>query len=212
MRTRRKQEVVDWTIDLPPGWFMMPLEQLSTPEQSQWIEEVIAQVQEAAVEPGSPTALRSELAQLRTELLRQQNPWLNAAVSIRPEKVMTVGCLLLTSIIELEEGEGPDSFAAGVEEAFAHPARGTRTHSSRVWREHIDAGELVGSFQRFEIVDYGEGIGTVEDRTVFGVFPENCIEFIRFEFRTWDLAAHADFIDETSVIARSARVALANVS
>lgn len=212
MRTRRKQEVVDWTIDLPPGWFMMPLEQLSTPEQSQWIEEVIAQVQEAAVEPGSPTALRSELAQLRTELLRQQNPWLNAAVSIRPEKVMTVGCLLLTSIIELEEGEGPDSFAAGVEEAFAHPARGTRTHSSRVWREHIDAGELVGSFQRFEIVDYGEGIGTVEDRTVYGVFPETCIELIRFEFRTWDLAAFADFIDETSVIARSARVALANVS
>ena len=212
MRTRRKQEVVDWTIDLSPGWFMMPLDELSPAEQSEWIDEVIAELRETAVEPGSPTALRSELAELRADLRRQQNPWLNAAVLIRPETVMTVGCLLLTSIIELEEGEGPDAFEAGVEEAFAHPARGTRTHSSRVWRERVDAGELVGSFQRFEIVDYGEGIGTVEDRTVFGVFPENCIELIRLEFRTWDLAAFADFIDETSVIARSARVALANVS
>ena len=208
MPAERTREIATWTLDLPPGWFAVPLGELDAHGQAQWIDEVVAQVRETAEEPGSPTALREELAQLRGELLAQQNPWLNAAVSIRPETVMTIGCVLLTSLIGLEPDEGPDAFEAVLEEGFATPRRGVRSHVSRVWRDGTTTGAMVGGFQRFETVDLGAGIGTVEDRTIFGVFPEGSREMIRLEFRTAELALFEDMPEETAALARTARVVL----
>ena len=119
---------------------------------------------------------------------------------------MTIGCLLLTSLIGLGADEGPDAFQALLEEGFGEPVRGVRSHSAFVWREQTDAGELVGGFQRFETVAPGEGIGTVQDRTIFGLFPEDSAEMIRMEFQVSDLATFEDMPEETATMARTARV------
>lgn len=204
----RVREIANWTIDLPAGWFPVPMDDLDAHAQSQWIDEVVAQTREMAVEPGSPTALRAELAERRSDLLAQQSPWLNAAVLVRPEHVMSIGCILLTSVLGLDADDNPDAFQALLEEGFAHPGRGVRSHSSTVWQEQVDAGGLVGSYQRFEVVELGEGIGIVEDRTVFGLFPAHASEMIRLEFRTADLGTFADMIEETLGLVRTTRVAL----
>jgi hypothetical protein len=206
--TELSGEISDWTVDMPAGWFTVPMTELAAHEESRWIEGIVDEVREMAAEPGSPTELRSQLSRVRAQLLARQSPWLNAAVLVRPEDVMSIGCVLLTSVLGLEAGDGPDAFEAMLEDGFARPARGTHTHASRVWRDRIDAGELVGSYQRFEIVDFGEGIGTVEDRTIYGVFPDHSSDMIRLEFRAGDLAAFDDIIDATSTIVRSASVVL----
>ena len=208
MAAARAREIADWTLDLPAGWFMVPTEELEAHGVSQWIDDIVGAVREMAVQPGSPTQLRGQLTRLRADLVSQQSPWLSAAVSIRPDDVMSVGCVLLTSVLGLDPDDGPDAFQALLEEGFAHPARGTRNHTSRTWRDRIDAGELVGSYQRFEIVELGEGIGTVEDRTIYGVFPDDATEMIRIEFRTADLGAFDDIIDATSELVRTTRVSL----
>jgi hypothetical protein len=83
-----------------------------------------------------------------------------------------------------------------------------RSHAWRVWRDEADAGEIVAGFQRFEVVRLGEGIGQVEDRTIFGLFPPEATEMIRMEFRVSDLGTYDDMPARTGEIARSARVVL----
>jgi hypothetical protein len=201
-------DILDWTIDLPAGWFTVPVGPLDAHAEAQWADDVIARVRETAVQPGSSTVLREELRQLRAELAAQGSPWLNAAVSVRPESVMSVGCVLLTSVLGLGPGEGPDDFTAVLEEGFTRPGRGVRSHLAHVWREVAEAGELVAGFQRFEVLDLGEGLGTVEDRTIFGLFPPGSGEVLRMEFRSADLGAFDDMAEETAQFARSARVRL----
>jgi hypothetical protein len=127
---------------------------------------------------------------------------------VRPEVIITVGCVLTTSIIALEEGDDPDALQALLEDGFAHPGRGVRSHAWRVWREEAEAGELVAGYQRFETVRPGEGVGQVEDRTVFGLFAADAAEMIRMEFRSDDLGAFEDMPAQTGAIARTARVEL----
>jgi hypothetical protein len=206
--TTDRRGIADWTLDLPAGWFRVPMAELDAHAQSGWIDGVVQEVQETAVEPGSPSALRAQLAQLRADLVARRDPWLNAAVLIRPESLMSIGCLLLTSVLALEGDDGPEAFRALLEEGFAHPGPGVRSHGSSVWQDRVDAGELVGAYQRFESVDYGQGIGVVEDRTIFGVFPAGSTEMIQAEFRAADLGTFADMIEETSALVRTVRIAM----
>ena len=83
---------------------------------------------------------------------------------------------------------------------MAWPLSRVRSHVSRVWRDGTTTGAMVGGFQRFETVDLGAGIGTVEDRTIFGVFPEGSREMIRLEFRTAELALFEDMPEETAAV------------
>jgi len=204
----RARGIATWTIDLPAGWFTVPTGDLDAHAQTGWIDDVVAQVTEMAVEPGSPSALRAQLGQMRGDLVARRNPWLSAAVLVRPESLMSIGCLLTTSVLGLEEGDGPDAFARLLERGFAEPGPGTRSYDVSVWRERIGAGELVGAYQRFESVDYGEGIGVVEDRTIFGVFPDDAVDMVQLEFRAADLGTYRDMIEETSALVRTTRVAL----
>jgi hypothetical protein len=129
-------------------------------------------------------------------------------VGVRPEVIMTVGCVLTTSIVGLEAGDDPDALQALLEDGFEHPGRGVRTHSWRVWRDRAEAGDIVAGYQRLESVPLGEGIGQVEDRTVFALFPPEADEMIRMEFRSSDLGAYEDMPEQTAAIARTARVVL----
>jgi hypothetical protein len=204
----RARGIATWTIDLPAGWFTVPMGELDAHAQTEWIDGVVAQVEEMAVEPGSPSALRAQLGQMRGDLIARRNPWLNAAVLVRPESLMSIGCLLTTSVLGLEAGDGPDAFATLLERGFAEPDRGTRSHDASVWRERIGVGELVGAYQRFDTVDYGEGVGMVEDRTIFGIFPDDSVDMVQLEFRAADLGTYRDMIEETSALVRTARVTL----
>jgi hypothetical protein len=138
----------------------------------------------------------------------RDDPAVTAALGVRPEVIMTIGCVLTTSIIALEEGDDPDALQALLEDGFGHPGRGVRSHSWRVWRDASEAGELMAGYQRFETVRPGEGVGQVEDRTIFGLFPPEAGEMIRMEFRSSDLGAFEDMPAQTGAIARTARVEL----
>jgi hypothetical protein len=208
MSATRAPGIATWTLDLPAGWFSVPMEELDAHGQTVWIDGVVEQVREMAVEPGSSSALRAQLGQMRADLIGRRTPWLNAAVLIRPETLMSIGCLLTTSVLGLDAGDGPDAFAALLEDGFAHPGPGVRTHGADVWRDRVPAGELVGAYQRFETIPYGEGVGVVEDRTVFGLFPDGAGEMVQLEFRAADLGTYTDMIEETSSLVRSARVRL----
>ena len=221
MSSAQRPGIAGWSIDLPDGWFEVPLEASSAAEagstavsagiddvEHEWIRAVIDGAREAAVEPGSSTGLGTELRHVRQGLLSRADPWLRAAVSIRPEFEMTIGCLLIGSQAGLDPDDDADAFALLLEEGYRHPGRGIRTHGWRTWRERLDAAEIVGSYQRFETRDPGVEGGRIEDRTFFGIFPDGAMEMIRLEFTVSDLAAFRDIVDETAAIVRTVRFAL----
>jgi hypothetical protein len=224
--------IAAWSIDLPDGWFGIPLltdEQLDDDGEREWIRGVVDDVLSAAADAGSSAGIADELRHLRQGLLSREDPWLRAAVTIRPEFELTVGCLLIGSQASLDADDDADVFAAMLEDGFRHPGRGIRTHAWRTWRERVElkgddetaglddpsgsiAAEIVGSYQRFEARNPGGRGGRIQDRTFFGVFPDGASEMIRLEFSVSDLAAFREIVDETTAIARTIRVQVEGVT
>jgi hypothetical protein len=192
--------VAAWSIELPPGWFEVPLNELAEADEQAWVRSVVDTVREAAAEPGDGAALPAQLRDVRADLIRRGDPWTRAALSVRPEQAMTIGCVLIGSQASLESDDDADAFTALLEEGFRHPDRGIRTVRWETWRERIGDATVVGSFQRYSARDLGDLDGAVLDRTLFGVFPDGSDEMIRLEFTVSDLATFDDIAGDTAAI------------
>lgn len=192
--------VASWSVELPPGWFEVPLDDLSTAEEQEWARTVVDTVREAAAEPGDGAALPAQLREVRADLLRRRDPWTRAALSVRPEEELTIGCVLIGSQASLEPDDDADAFTAMLEEGFRHPDRGIRTVRWETWRDRVGEATVVGSFQRYAARGLGDLDGAVLDRTLFGVFPDGSDEMIRLEFTVSDLAAFDDIAGDTAAI------------
>jgi hypothetical protein len=207
--TPRRSEIAEWTLALPAGWYPVPLEPLDAHGVSMWIDEIVGRVNDEADAPGSPTALRDELADVRSRALHlAEDETLRMAVSIRPEVVMTVGSLFYGSVVVLDDDEGPDELEALMRDAFDHPGRGVRTHQAMIWRDVAGTTAIVSGYQRLEIFELGEEHAPVEDRMVLGLFPEGCRHMLRFEFRTRDILSFEDMPADTMALAQRAQIDL----
>ncbi|MFM9919050.1 hypothetical protein [Lacisediminihabitans sp. H27-G8] len=169
---------------------------------------MIDDVVSGAESPGAIGDIVDQLAELRRRLLSEDNSWLTALVSLRPELEITIGCLMQVQQFPLDDDDSPDTFEVMLKDGTASPARGTRTRVAETWRTEAMIGEVVGLFHRFDLRELGDEEGRLEQRTIFGVFPPKSSDMVRFIFTVSDLAAFDDMPKDTQAIVETLRVTL----
>ena len=106
----------------------------------------------------------------------------------------------------MDGDESPDDFGTMLTDGVAHPAPGTRTRVAETRRSEARISEIVGIINRFDLRDMRDETGRLEQRTIFGVFPEQSSDMIRFIFTVSDLATFEDIPKETQAIGESLRI------
>ena len=203
-------EILDLRIQISSGFYPVLLnEEVGSAE---WARDVVALVASETSAVDHEDSLVTELEDLRIRLLSQLNPYLTAAVSVRPEKIMSLGALLTFEIVDTEPGQGPDWYEEHAKTLVAQPSPEAFTISMNTWRAEITAGDLVGVHQVVEYRQQDDDAGWVEARTVFGVFPPHAAEMVQFTFTTADLNTFGDMRVETQAIVASLELELGQVA
>jgi len=197
-------EIVDLRIQIPERFYPVRLDE--DIDSDEWAASVVAAVAEDFDSVDHEGSLSGELEDLRVRLLAGLNGYLTAAVYVRPERFMSLGCLLTFQIVETDAGQDPDWFEATARSLVAEQEPGARTIGFDAWRATIDAGRLVGIHQVIEYTEPGVEFGWVEARTIFGVFPPGSGDMVQLTFTTSDLAAFGDMRVETQGIVESLEV------
>ncbi len=208
MSVARPSEIVAFDFDVPPAFYPVPLHGDQEIDSVTWARSVIDDVVSGAESPGAIGDIVDQLAELRRRLLSEDNPWLTALVSLRPELEITIGCLVQVQQFPLDDDDSPDTFEVMLKDGTASPARGTRTRVAETWRTEAMIGEVVGLFHRFDLRELGDEEGRLEQRTIFGVFPPKSSDMVRFIFTVSDLAAFDDMPKDTQAIVETLRVTL----
>ncbi len=194
-------EILDLKIQISDGFHPVRLDE--DIDSDVWARAVVAEVTAETGSVDHEGSCAGELEELRIRLLSQLNPYLTAAVYIRPQDFMSLGLLLTFEVVELEPGQGPDWYEQTAHALTAQTAPDAFTLNFDTWRGDLPAGRFVGAHQVTEYSAPGEQNGWVEARTMFGVFPPNSTEMVQFTFTSADLASFGDMRNETQLIVAS---------
>ena len=205
--------VAAYDIKVPLNFFAIPLLGDDEIDSGRWARDVVDAVVDGLDAPTGEFAtdegdIIEQLVELRRRLLAGQNAQLTAAVSIRPEDVMTIGCLLTTEQFSMDADDGPDTFEQMLTEGVRQLRPGARTRVAETWRASTEVGEIVGLFHRIDFIELGEKEGTLEQRTIFGVFPPRSRDMIRFIFTVADFGTFGDMAADTQAIVETLEVTL----
>lgn len=194
-------DILDLRIQIPDGFYPVRLDEEL--ESDVWAREVVADVAAQTGSVDHEDSLVGELGDLRIRLLAELNPYLTAAVSVRPEDFMSLGVLLTFQVVETEPSQGPEWYEANARALVEQGASDSLTLRLDTWQGEIPAGRFVGVHQVSQYLAPGDEPGWVESRTMFGVFPPHGAEMVQFTFTTADLATFADMPGVTQEIVSS---------
>lgn len=194
-------EILDLRIQISDGFHPVRLDE--DIDSSVWARRVVAEVTAETGAVDREGSFAGELEELRIRLLAQLNPYLTAAVYIRPDEFMSLGLLLTFQVVEMEPEQGPDWYEETARALTEQNAPDAFTLNFDTWQGDLPAGRFVGAHQVTEYSALGEESGWVEARTMFGVFPPNSTEMVQFTFTTADLATFGDMRAETQLIVAS---------
>ncbi|MDI2098536.1 hypothetical protein [Ruicaihuangia caeni] len=197
--TPGRLEILDFDFDVPEDYYPIPLFGHDDLDSERWARAVIDDVRERA-DAGATGQIIESLAELRDRLLSRANPLFTAVVSVRAQFTMTIGCLITVQQLELEPDDGPDELERALAESVETMPLGTRSREADFWRLRGDDREVVGMLQRLEYLEPGQAEGHLEQRTVFGVFPDGASDMLHFTFTVSDLATFGDMRAETQAI------------
>ncbi|MGO4691333.1 hypothetical protein [Glaciibacter sp. 2TAF33] len=196
----RSVEIIDYDFDVPADFYPVQLDAAEDIDSTRWALGVVDDVALNAPASGDVGDIALQLAELRTRLLGQQNPWLSAVVSVRPEKYLTIGALLMVQQLAMDEDDGPDGFEQLARQESERMRPGARSRDLVIWRDEIPAGEVVGLYQRVEFTAPGQPEGRLSERTMFGVFPPGSTDMLQFTFTCDDFGAFGDMRAESQAI------------
>lgn len=202
-------EILDLRIQISEGFYPVLLNEDLDSEV--WARDVVTAVAAQTGSRDHEDSMLGELTDLRIRLLAQLDPYLTAAVYVRPQRFMSLGVLLTFEIMEMEPGQGPDWYENNARTLIAETAGNVLTISADTWQGEVPAGRFVGAHQVSEYAAVDEEPGWVEARTIFAVFPPNSLEMVLFTFTTADLATFGDMPAETQLIVESLELDLGPV-
>lgn len=204
MSADRPLEIVAFDFDVPSNYFAIPLE--PGMDSASWAHGVVDEVVASVETPGERGDIVEELTELRRRLLATEDPWLTSLVSIRSEDQLSIGCLVSAEQFAMDADDGPDAFEAMLHEGTRQLGPGQRTRTAETWRSHSDIGDIVGMFHRYDVREVGEPEVRIEQRTIFGVFPDRSSDMIRLVFAVADLGTFQDMPRDTQAIVEKLRV------
>ncbi|MFC5928121.1 hypothetical protein D6T64_10460 [Cryobacterium melibiosiphilum] len=199
----RLSDIVAFDIDLPEGWYPMPLR--AEPSADAWPADFAERL---ASEPAAGARLREQLAALQLRLRSMGDPYLTAAVYIPAPESGQASCVLGFKALPLTEVGSPNEFQASLENDAAVQLPGRRVRDVLAWAGDTALGPLVGANNLIEHRNPGDAEGAIEERTIFGLYPVGAAQMVQFIFSTHDLAAFENMSQQTQDLVQTLQVTL----
>lgn len=189
-------------IDLLDHWYPVPMEVRA----DDWADGLCKELE---VAEEARESLSQELVRIHNSIERLDDPYLSSAVFLpRPDSGL-VGCVLGFEATPIADVGGAAEFEAQLAASAAMSRPGFRVSEVETWRDETEERTQIGAGMLIEHREIGEALALVEDRRVYGVFPQGADEMVQFVFSTENFAAFTDMTAETSALVATLQVTLA---
>jgi len=202
------RRLVELSLRLPENWFPVPLdprvdlvEWATETAYTAWRLRSDAGVPEEAVGPDAGRRLVVELAglahNLREQLGEGQPGSSHTGVWLPVPELGVVSAVVIAQIAARSAERSPERFAAALEELAESPSPGSgHLHTQRLESE-LGGAPLRGLHSMTGLMDPEAGVAVLEERTCFGVFPDDCAEMVEILFIAERPAAFEDMPSQT---------------
>lgn len=184
-------DITDFGVGLPDGWHPLPL---GAEVPGVWAGELGERL---CPEPDHREALVAELELARVRLASFASPTLTAAVWVPAPESGRPAAAVVFELTDLGEVDTPDGYERQLAAYADHQEPGLSYYSVQTWREAVDAGPLVGSYNLVSHFDPEAGLGALEERVVIGVFPANAAQFVQFIFSAENIGTFVNMPQQT---------------
>jgi len=200
------RDVVDLSVNPEPTWYPIPL---GGAETALWGETLAAEVVTDAL---SRRTLGTQLTALQVRLAGIGNPRVSCAVWIPYPESGRASCALGFELTDITAGLTSEEAAAQqLAEMQADEGRrspGTEYLGVTTWEGEVPAGPFVAAHNFIARRDPGDAEATIEERTVFAVFPPGAAQFVQLVFSAEGVGAFVNMPRQTEEVVATLRVEL----
>ena len=200
------RDIVDLGLDADQSWYPVPL---GGAETALWGETLAAELTPAGA---SRNTLGGQLKALQQRLAGIGNPRVSCAVWIPYPESGRASCALGFELSDLGPGLSADIAAAAyladlqADEGRRYP--GTEYLSVTTWQGEVPAGPFVAAHNLVSRRDLGDDAATIEERTVFAVFPPGAAQLVQLVFSAESVGAFVNMPRQTEEVVAALRIEL----
>jgi len=200
------RDIVDLNVNPEPTWYPIPLGGVET---ALWGETLAAEVVADAVSRGT---LGAQLTALQVRLAGIGNPRVSCAVWVPYPESGRASCALGFELTDIGAGLSTEAAAAAyladlqADEGRRYP--GTEYLSVTTWQGEVPAGPFVAAHNLVSRRDLGDDEATIEERTVFAVFPPGAAQLVQLVFSAESVGAFLNMPRQTEEVAAALRIEL----
>ena len=200
------RDIVDLNINPESTWYPIPL---GGAETALWGETLAAEVVTDAL---SRRTLGAQLTALQVRLAGIGNPRVSCAVWVPYPESGRASCALGFELTDIGAGlSSADAAAQQLAEMQADEGRrfpGTEYLGVTTWEGEVEAGPFVAAHNFISRRDPGDAEATIEERTVFAVFPPGAAQFVQLVFSAEGVGAFVNMPRQTEEVVATLRVEL----
>ncbi|HEY5221583.1 MAG TPA: hypothetical protein VIJ18_00820 [Microbacteriaceae bacterium] len=200
------QDILDFDIELPTGWFSMPFAE--SPDAAGWPRSLAASF-------SLDTAATDGIARLLKAIqgiVAEEDPAdaTDTRVYIPLPQTGIVNGFMTCRLLWLDSDDSPESYLAEVDAHADDRSPGYEIRGYQSWRAPHQQGELVGFTHLTALADSAEEDpeAILEQRVAFGIFPVGAAQMVQLVFRSAFVGGFDDMVTEAQAIADTLRVSL----
>jgi len=200
------RDIVDLSVNPDQTWYPIPL---GGPETALWGETLAAEVVTDAV---SRRTLGGQLTNLQVRLAGIGNPRISCAVWIPYPESGRASCALGFELTDIGAGltseQAAATYLAGLQADEGRRFPGTEYLGVTTWTGEVAAGPFVAAHNFISRRDPGDEEATIEERTVFAVFPPGAAQYVQLVFSAEGVGAFVNMPRQTEEVVAALRIEL----
>lgn len=200
------RDIVDLSVNAEPTWYPIPLGGVET---KLWGETLAAEI---VTNAAKQRALSAQLTTLQVRLAGIGNPRVSCAVWIPYPESGRASCALGFELTDIGAGLSSEAAAASyLTELQADEGRrfpGTEYLGVTTWTGEVAAGPFVAAHNFISRRDLGDAEATIEERTVFAVFPPGAAQYVQLVFSAEGIGAFVNMPRETEEVVATLQIEL----
>jgi hypothetical protein len=197
----RSNDVDRFDFGFDEHWFQIPL---SAPGGG-WAKTL---VRSFSLKRSISKSLISQLEKLQANLGATFEPRVTCVVWIPQPESGRAACSLSFQLSDLAESDSPDTVLADFKADKNHGDTTTDFLEVDPWRGEFDVGQFVAARRLILHRNAQDPEGTVEEQTVFVVFPSGARQMVQLVFTAASAGSFNDMSAETQAVASTLRVDL----
>ncbi len=198
----QSDDIVQFDFGFDEHWYQVPL----TARGGVWAKEL---VRSFSIKRSAAKSLSYQLDKLQTNLSSNNGPGITCVVWIPQPESGYAACSMSFRLADLSESDSLEAVLADLEADKNRGDDNTDFLEVDTWRGQFDVGPFVAARNLIVHRNGQDPEGTVEERTVFAVFPDGARQMVQLVFTAESIGSFYDMPAETQAVSSTLRVDLA---